>query len=190
MASESAVSILVCVLLAAVFYGPWQWVCTDWMRQTCFEARDKIFDLAADGRIAFASAEYRAIRKSVEAEIRFAHQLTLPYLIVVGLGIRWLRPSMVTDAKVRDREIRARLEPDVRLEIETILAVMNRKILLLLMLKSPLLVALPVVVLVPVYMCFAAAKAYARVVAGAVNSIIRITSSLGGSDSIVPHGSW
>jgi hypothetical protein len=63
-------------LVACVFYGPWQEVCTAFARQIIFERRDAIFDLARAGRLDFASDEYRTIRQSLEKSIRFAHEMT------------------------------------------------------------------------------------------------------------------
>lgn len=70
---------LVCVaVIAYLFYGPWQSVCTSYARQIVFEKRDAIFDIAVQGGLDFKSTEYKAIRSSLEKSIRFAHELTLP----------------------------------------------------------------------------------------------------------------
>jgi hypothetical protein len=75
-------------LFLAWFYGPWQDVCTDYARQIVFEQRDKLFDLAADGKIKFESKEYRTLRASLNSVIRFAHDATIPRLIYVSFIMR------------------------------------------------------------------------------------------------------
>jgi hypothetical protein len=82
MAATALISLIALVLFAWLFYGPWQAVCTDGARQLIFEKRDKLFDLAADGKLDFASEEYRTIRKLLEGMIRFAHTLTWPRLVM------------------------------------------------------------------------------------------------------------
>jgi hypothetical protein len=67
--------------LFLIFYGPWQWICTDFARQIIFEERDAIFDMAARGEIDFRSREYQDIRDSLNYLIRFCHDLTLPNLL-------------------------------------------------------------------------------------------------------------
>lgn len=86
MTADALVSVLVIAVFLAVFYGPWQALCADFARQYAFEQRDALFDFAADGHISFNSFEYRDARRSMEAVIRFAHDLTLPRLIYLVLS--------------------------------------------------------------------------------------------------------
>jgi hypothetical protein len=81
MAVNAFLSLLVLVLLLCFFYGPWQAACTDWARQIIFERRDKLFDLAAAGKLDFASEQYRSVRAMLEGMIRFSHELTWPRLL-------------------------------------------------------------------------------------------------------------
>lgn len=53
MHAEALLGIAALSLIAVVFYGPWQAVCTDWSRNYIFEARDRIFDLAESGELEF-----------------------------------------------------------------------------------------------------------------------------------------
>lgn len=85
MISDALVSLVLLMLLICFAYGPWQWLWTDIARQTMFEKRDQLFDMALAGRLDFASDEYRTIRASLEQTIRFAHLLTLPRLIFSSL---------------------------------------------------------------------------------------------------------
>jgi hypothetical protein len=86
IASNALVSLMMLVALAVFVYGPWQGICTDFARQVLFEKRDEIFDMAADGEFSFKSREYKTIRSSLEACIRYAHDLTLPRFIFVALS--------------------------------------------------------------------------------------------------------
>ena len=88
MAVEAIAGILTVLALGVLFYGPWQWICTDMARQKAFEKRDAIFDIAARGDLDFGSAEYRNIRDALEKLIRFAHELTLPNFVHVLLFYR------------------------------------------------------------------------------------------------------
>ena len=85
MISDALVSLVLLMLLICFAYGPWQWLWTDIARQTMFEKRDQLFDMAVAGRLDFASDEYRTIRASLEQTIRFAHVMTLPRLIFSSL---------------------------------------------------------------------------------------------------------
>ncbi len=63
--------------LLILFYGPWQFVCVDIFRQYAFEQRDKLFDMAMDGKFSFQSDDYRKARANIEANIRFADRATV-----------------------------------------------------------------------------------------------------------------
>jgi hypothetical protein len=80
-AANAVISLVALTLFVGLFYGPWQAVCTDWARQILFEKRDKLFDIAMEGKLDFASEEYKSIRRSFESMIRFAHDLTWPKLL-------------------------------------------------------------------------------------------------------------
>jgi len=85
MAVEAIAGILTSLALGALFYGPWQWICTDMARQKAFEKRDAIFDMAARGDLNFDSQEYRNIRDALEKLIRYAHEFTLPNFVYILL---------------------------------------------------------------------------------------------------------
>ena len=177
---DAAATVVVAVAAASIFYGPWQWVCTDWIRQVCFEARDKLFDLAADGQLDFSSPEYRKLRSIIESEIRFAHEMTLPYLFVIGSYLRYARPELVERAKRSEQAIRARFVDQIaKAEVDRIMATMNRDVLRLVLLKSPLLLVVPLLVVGPLYACLTVVKGYMRVAARFANTIIRLGASIG-----------
>lgn len=87
MDKVNAVAFLLLVLLFAIwFYGPWQTLCIDWGRERMFEARNALFDMAAEGKLSFSSPEYRELRYRIETSIRFAHRISWPTLLIL-LGI-------------------------------------------------------------------------------------------------------
>jgi hypothetical protein len=135
------------VALVAFAYGPWQWVCTDYCRQILFEKRDALFDLAHAGKLDFSSAEYLALRQSLEALIRFCHEVTLARLLYF-LFSRWLwkgtpeaRGHISTAIrKVHDNEIRqgvSRLFREAHLTIAAMIIFKSPILLLLLLALSP-----------------------------------------------------
>ena len=73
-------SIIWLALAVILFYGPWQQACIDRARDVVFEQRDRIFDLAADGRLDFGDPAYECVRSSMNALIRLAHVITVPRL--------------------------------------------------------------------------------------------------------------
>lgn len=79
-------ALIVVSLFLLFFYGPWQGIVVDLARQTAFEERDAVFDLAAQGKLDFNSSDYRTIRNSFNKLIRFAHELNWVRLVVHGFG--------------------------------------------------------------------------------------------------------
>jgi hypothetical protein len=90
---DSLLGIVALAGFALVFYGPWQWVCTDWARQTIFESRDRLFDLAHTGELSFEATNYRAIRASLNCLIRFAHEVTWAEFLTLYMGLRRILDS-------------------------------------------------------------------------------------------------
>ena len=85
LAMTALETVMLLVSLAIVIYGPWQTYCTDAARQTLFEVRAELFDMARGGELSFESEEYRAIRKALNQNIRYAHVLTIwRFLNVIG----------------------------------------------------------------------------------------------------------
>ncbi len=118
-------------------YSLWQATCVAWMRQLCFEARDAIFDLAAAGRLDFASADYRHIRSGIETLIRFADRISWPRLLCYHMTVRPRRhQSSISRAleQIADFETQA----TVRREIHKV----NGAVWALLIARSPLLIVL------------------------------------------------
>jgi hypothetical protein len=81
-AANAVVALAALVGFVCLFYGPWQSICTDISRQAIFERRDRLFNLAASGRIAFDSVGYQAARRRLNNMLRFAHEMTWPDLVI------------------------------------------------------------------------------------------------------------
>src|SRR6266566_3340993 len=64
----------------------------DRYRQRLFALRDEVWDFAASGRVGFDEAAYRLVRDRINGLIRFAHLLSLTWIVTVLLIERW-RPS-------------------------------------------------------------------------------------------------
>jgi hypothetical protein len=68
--------------LVAFFYGPWQRVVVDVIRQKLFELRDAAFDQAVDGNVAFDSEQYEIFRNMINTMIRNAHVVSFWRLFI------------------------------------------------------------------------------------------------------------
>lgn len=131
--------------LIVVLYGPWQEICTDFARQIVFEKRDAIFDLAHSGKLSFKSREYGTIRSSLQASIRFAHELTLPRFFLMAVGI-WKLGSHPEDNEL-SRAIRQIKDPVTRNRVDTLVKEAYRALFLMMVAKSPVVLLLFVVLL-------------------------------------------
>jgi hypothetical protein len=126
--------------LLVIIYGPWQAICTDIARQILFEKRDAIFDLAQNGKLSFNSREYIAIRSSLQASIRFAHELTLPRFLVMG-AVLLARGSRPEDNGL-SRAIKEIADPTTRDQVESLVWQAHRTLLAMMFVKSPLMLLL------------------------------------------------
>jgi hypothetical protein len=131
--------------LIVILYGPWQEICTDLARQIVFEKRDAIFDLAHSGKLSFKSREYGIIRSSLQATIRFAHELTLPRFLLMAVGLR-TQGSHPEDNEV-SRAIRQISDPVTRNRVEALVKEAYRALFLMMVVKSPVMLLLFVVAL-------------------------------------------
>jgi hypothetical protein len=128
-----ALSVLALIL---VIYGPWQKACSDWARQTIFTQRDELFDLASNGHISFDSELYRSIRRMLEINIRFAHELTLPRLIYFAIRSSTKRnPSGVKNVMKQINDIG---DEGLKTEIKEIIENSHKAIVYMTIAKSPL----------------------------------------------------
>jgi hypothetical protein len=124
--------------LIVILYGPWQEICTDIARQILFEKRDAIFDLARSGKLSFNSREYKTIRSSLQASIRFAHELTLPRFLVMTA---WLWSRHPENSNLR-RAIKRIADPATRNQVEALVKDAYRALFLMMLAKSPVMLLL------------------------------------------------
>ncbi len=135
----SSVTFLIALgIFVAVFYGPWQTLCVDWARQRMFEARDKLFNVACEGDIDFASSEYREVRLTIERMIRFCHHLSWPRLLLMQVAPRDAfadRPGIrETIAAMPAGRAKAEIEKALgRVSYAIVLCVLSRSIFLALL---------------------------------------------------------
>jgi len=118
-----------------VLYGPWQWACTDAARQSLFHTRDKLFDIAREGRLDFASPEYRTIRDSFDRQIRFAHSLSLVRLVMFA---RTSRPPVAKGNAAR-LALDQISDEYTQAEVKGLLDKLDKTLIIMLIAKSPLL---------------------------------------------------
>lgn len=116
-AANAIVALAALAALLGLFYGPWQAVCTNLTRQIIFERRDRLFDMALDGRIGFDSEAYRATRRQMNGLLRFAHTLTWQELVMAHYVSQKFKKA-VSDRRV---DHLASLPPDVRNDIKELL---------------------------------------------------------------------
>jgi hypothetical protein len=106
-------------------------VCTDIARQFIFERRDKLFDMALDGRLAFDSEAYRASRRAFNGMLRFAHTLTWQEFVIGSYFIERVKP------KIPDwREALREMPADVRKDIEALMGECTAALLGMMALRS------------------------------------------------------
>jgi hypothetical protein len=144
-------------ILLVVLYGPWQSFCTDATRQVLFEKRDALFDLAAAGRLHFGSREYTAIRSSLQAQIRFAHELTLPRFIVLGVALQ--ASGALSQKSAMDQAIGDIRDPTARADVGRLVTQANRAIFLMLYFKSPVMLMLTPVFFIAILLLAAVKRA-------------------------------
>jgi hypothetical protein len=126
--------------LLIILYGPWQAICTDIARQMLFEKRDAIFDLAQRGKLPFASREYGTIRSSLQASIRFAHELTLPLFVVMAVAF-WARRNRLEESDL-SRAIRHIPDATTRNQVEKLIMQAHRALVIMMVAKSPVMMVL------------------------------------------------
>ena len=149
MTPADFVYVIQALLCAAVliwfFSEPWQTLWTAVSRQRLFELRDRLFDLAADGRISFSDPAYLEAREYLNYSIRRTHTNTFGQFVVGVITLAENGPHgetvLDTVERVQDeamrRELREILFSSVAVEVGHMV------------IRSPLLwVLLPVVVCV------------------------------------------
>jgi hypothetical protein len=150
MPIEALSTLIMMGALAAILYGPWQTLCTDAARQCHFEIRDKLFDMAADGKLSFESPEYRTIRTSMEQNIRYAHTLTAWRFFALFVHVLRARTDDVSE---RTRAIQSIKNEEVRKEVD-MLSFRGSVVNVLMMVgKSPLIIILLIIAFITFQIC-------------------------------------
>lgn len=153
------VSIASLLGIGIVLYGPWQTHWEDWGRQRLFEVRDRIFDLASEGRMDFRDRRYVTIRNSLNQMIRFAHELTWVRLIYFALMVRGgmvaLRRPSSLEMAVEELD-----DPEIKAVIEAEMIAVAKTVGMVVVMRSPLLIA----VVVPVLAVMLLFRDFARLV--------------------------
>lgn len=108
--------------LVGLFFGPWQSYCVDRARYELFLVRDRLFKLGEDKTISFQSPEYLMIRSSIEALIRFAHEINIwriiVYFYILGVKDEHSASSDIMNALegIEDPELKNELH-DIRRDV-------------------------------------------------------------------------
>lgn len=76
------VGLLGFMALTALWLGPRRWLVTDFARDEMFAAREDFWDVAASGAIGFDDPNYRRVREAINSNIRFAHAVSLPLILI------------------------------------------------------------------------------------------------------------
>ena len=85
--AAQAIEVLLCGgVLIWFFSRPWQSLCISALRQQLFELRDRLFLLAADGRIEFTDPAYVCLRRYFDTYLRFAHHDRLSELVAASVA--------------------------------------------------------------------------------------------------------
>jgi hypothetical protein len=115
------------------FYYLWQQYVIDVTREQLFELRDRLFDIASEGKLDRNSESYRVLREMFNSGIRFTHRISLVQFIMV---------SRYEDELVRTRVASVQMllddidNQDTRYEVQKLLNRMGRFLTLHLVKKS------------------------------------------------------
>lgn len=124
------------ILLAAIaliINGPWQWCMTDFTRGRLFELRDRLFDMAVEGRIEFSSPAYKAVRAEFNQQIRFAHDLSIWRFVAFFSFARHL----AAEPNATRKAIQEIEDAQVKADLSALLEKMGSAVILMMVLKSP-----------------------------------------------------
>ena len=106
-------ALLCAAVLIWFFSGPWQTLWTAVSRQRLFELRDRLFDLAADGRIGFSDPAYLEAREYLNFSIRRTHTNTFGQFVLGAITLAEVgtlgETVLDTVERVQDEPIRREL---------------------------------------------------------------------------------
>lgn len=129
---------LVAILLLILFWaGPWQRMCLDLARQRLFANRDRLFDMALEGKFEFDSEGYREARLQIERMIRYAHVMHLTEFLFVSLALKKTSTGRRTRSFMKSIS-----NASARLEVDELLDKSTNQILTMMVIKSPFMFAI------------------------------------------------
>lgn len=146
---NALISIAGIAFFILVVSGPYQKAVTDTARQSIFEARNALFDLAMTGKLDFASPEYRGIRSKMEQHIRFAHIVTLPRVLFILLF--WVNVKDVKKSNDVYSLAKKIVDRDTRKKVCDLIEEAEKANLKMLVAKSPSMIILALLLL-PIYL--------------------------------------
>lgn len=144
-----------CIVVVIFFYGPWQRMVADAVRQRWFEIRDEVFDAAARGELQFADPHYQQFRSSVNCLILNAEETTAWRAVALYWCARDAEPVSVLVSR-SDKPVPDRIK---KAEDQVL-----RWFAILMWLRSPFLIFATFVLIfaAPILLLFAAASASIR----------------------------
>lgn len=147
------------VALIGFFYGPWQKLAVDLIRQKLFELRDASFDEATEGKYARTSMQYIIFRDFINTMISSAHRLTLWRYIFYGVTTASV-PSAKRDTQYLSKILSGEsADPLIKAKFNKACA----WIILLVWLRSPALIMLTVLFSIALPIIVAAAIISAKI---------------------------
>ncbi len=162
------------------FYGPWQTLCIDWARQRLFEARDQLFDLAAQGKMSFNSTQYVELRRGFETTIRFAHKVSWPRLLCFWA----LLPSVEAKSSVVDALERIS-DPEIKKDVLRIIYKVAKAVTILLVSRSLILL----VIAVALYLVWQIHKQVGGTIKICADAVYELVQRIAEQNQHLPHGS-
>lgn len=108
----------------------------DSYRQKLFKLRDQLFDFAAEGQIPFSHDAYGMLRSTINGSIRHGHRVGPIYLFAMACVRKESAPKLHFEQ--RWQKALSTLEPEVRKKMECFRTDLHAKLLIQLLLTSPL----------------------------------------------------
>lgn len=161
-----AVEILVVAAVLMWFFArPWQAFCTDISRHRYFELRDRLFVIAAQGRVEFDDPVYQALRDWLNQRIRHAHVNIFGDLVAVVIAHK----GEVPKAQTVGDEIEEMENDSLRTEMQSIYMQAIQIQIAHMVVRSPIFLVLTV--LTPIIILI-------ELISGRIRAIIRWLSDL------------
>ncbi|MEE9441968.1 MAG: hypothetical protein V3V99_04805 [candidate division Zixibacteria bacterium] len=143
MNATSGVIVIGCAFIFIYFL--WRQYVIDVTRQQLFELRDKLFDIAADGKIDNNSESYLVLREMFNSSIRFTHKTNVFFFIPI---ILWKRSELSKGIIYVNDLINSIDDHDIRNDVKHLLNRMSLCLCLNFIKRSPIFLLLfPIILL-------------------------------------------